>query len=94
MTLGMKQIMVEVPDSVSDECAQYELDRAFSRDWISLHWNITDVQDAAGELSISDEDARDILHDLDYTRDANIGINRGAINDYVYKWRKEQEEES
>jgi hypothetical protein len=29
MTLGMKQIIVEVPDSVSDECAQYELDRAF-----------------------------------------------------------------
>ena len=92
MTLGMKQIMVEVPDWMSDKYAQFALERTFSRDWISLHWHITDVQDCAGELPMSDEDARDILADLDYTRDANIGITWGVINDYVYKWRKEQEE--
>ena len=35
MTLGMKQIMVEVPDCITDEKAQYEITRIFSPDWIA-----------------------------------------------------------
>ena len=38
MTLGMKQIMVEIPDRITDEKAQYEIDRIFSPDWIALWW--------------------------------------------------------
>jgi hypothetical protein len=36
MTLGMKQIMVEVPDHISDEYAQDELNRAFSN---GVNWD-------------------------------------------------------
>ena len=90
-TLGMKQIMVEVPGCITDEKAQFEIDRAFSHDWVSLHWHISDVQDVAGDCTpMSDEDARDILAELEYKRDADIGITWDVINDYVDKWRNEQ----
>jgi hypothetical protein len=83
----MKQIMVEVPDSMSDERAQFEIDRAFSPDWISLHWHISDVQDIAGDCTpMSDEDARDILAELNDRRDLTWDV----INNYVDKWRDEQ----
>jgi hypothetical protein len=95
MTLGMKQIMVEVPDSVSDECAQYELDRAFSLDWISLHWHISDVQECVGNdyAPMSDEDARDILEEIEHRHDACNGVNWDTINCYVDMWREHQLEE-
>ena len=87
MTLGMKQILVEVPDSMSDERAQFEIDRAFSPDWISFHWHISDVQDIAGDCTpMSDEDARDILAELNDRRDLTWDV----INNYVDKWRDEQ----
>jgi hypothetical protein len=92
----MKQIMVEVPDSVSDECAQYELDRAFSPDWISLHWHISDVQECVGNdySPMSDDDAREILRAIEHRHDASNGVNWDTINCYVDMWREHQEEDA
>jgi len=88
MTLGMKKILVEVPDRISDERVQYEVERAFSPDWILLHWHISDVQDIAGDCTpMSDEDARDLL--IGIRNDANYAI-RDFITDHVDKWRDEQ----
>ncbi len=87
MTLGMKQIMVEVPDSMPDAMAQFEIDRV-SSDWISFHWHISDVQDIAGDCTpMSDDDARDLL--IGIKNDANNAI-RDVITDHVDKWRDEQ----
>ena len=83
----MKQITLNVPDDVTVLEAQNKLDLALSPDWISLHWHISDVQDVAGDCTpMSDEDARDILAELDDRRDLTWDV----INDYVEKWRNEQ----
>jgi len=88
MTLGMKQILVEIPDCITEEKAQYEINRIFSPDWISLHWHISDVQDIAGDCTpMSDEDARDLL--IGIRNDANFAIE-DVITDHVEKWRDEQ----
>lgn len=95
MTLGMKQIMVEIPDRITDEKARYEIDRIFSPDWISLHWHISDVQDVAGSHpEMSDEDAQDILAELKQRHDCNNGVTWDTIHHYVDIWREHQEEES
>ena len=96
MTLGMKKIMVEVPDRITDEFAQEELDRAFSPDWISLHWHISDVQGCVGDdcAKMSDEDAGDILEDIYYGHDANHGVTWNTINWHIGMWREHQLEES
>ena len=93
MTLGMKKIMIEIPDRISKETAQYEIDRAFSTDWISLHWHISDVQSCT-KVHMSDEDARDILEELDGRHDASQGISWDTINYYVERWHEDQEEEA
>jgi hypothetical protein len=89
MTLGMKKIMVEVPDSMPDAMAQMEIDRASSPDWISFHWwHISDVQDIAGDCTpMSDDEAKDLL--IGIRNDANYAI-RDVITDHVEKWRDEQ----
>ena len=95
MTLGMKQIMVEIPDRITDEQAQYEIDRIFSPDWISLHWHISDVQDAAGSHpEMSDADAQDILEEMHYRHDCNNGVTWDTIHHYVELWREHQEEDN
>ena len=95
MTLGMKKVMVEVPDRISDEYAQDELNRAFSPDWISLHWHISDVQECVGDdyAKMSDEDARDILEEIEHRHDASNGVNWDTINCYVDMWQEHQLEE-
>lgn len=92
MTLGMKKIMIEIPDHISKKTAQYEIDRAFSTDWISLHWHISDVQGCT-KAHMSDDDARDILEELDGRHDASQGISWDTINYYVERWHEDQEEE-
>lgn len=92
MTLGMKKIMIEIPDQISKKTAQYEIDRAFSTDWISLHWHISDVQGCT-KVHMSDDDARDILEELDGRHDASQGISWDTINYYVERWHEDQEEE-
>ncbi len=94
MTLGMKQIMVEVPDRISDNQVQYEVERAFSPDWISLHWHISDVQECAGDAPMSDADAQDILEEMDRRHDANNGVTWDTIHHYVEQWREDQEEDN
>jgi len=96
MTLGMKQIMVEVPDCITEEKARYEIDRIFSPDWISLHWHISDVQDCVGNdyPPMSDDDAREILEKIKYRHDASNGVNWDTINCYVDMWREHQLEEA
>jgi hypothetical protein len=87
MTLGMKQILVEIPDSMPDAMAQMEIDRVCS-DWISFHWHISDVQDIAGDCTpMSDDEAKDLL--IGIRNDANYAI-RDVITDHVDKWRDEQ----
>jgi hypothetical protein len=93
MTLGMRQIMVEVPDCITDEKAQYEINRIFSPDWIALWWHVSDVQESA-ENHMDLADAREILEEIKYRHDANEGVNWDVINYYVGEWRKEQEEEN
>jgi hypothetical protein len=94
MTLGMKQIMVEVPDCITEEKAQYEINRIFSPDWISLHWHISDVQECAGDAPMSDEDAQGILAELKYRHDCNNGVSWDTINHHVDIWRERLEEEN
>ena len=91
----MKQVTLNVPDDVTVEKAQDALDQALSPDWISLHWHISDVQDAAGSHpEMSDEDARDILEELDNRHDCNYGVTWDTIHHYVDMWREHQEEDN
>ena len=91
----MRQILLNVPDCMSDEKAQYELDRFASNDWISLWWHISDVQDCAGDCTpMSDEDAQDILAELKQRHDCNNGVTWDTINHHVDIWREHQEEEN
>ena len=94
MTLGMKQIMVEVPDCITEEKAQYEINRIFSPDWISLHWHISDVQECADGRTMSDADAQDILEEMHHRHDANNGVTWDTIHHYVDMWREHQEEDN
>ena len=95
MTLGMKQILVEIPDCITEEKAQYEINRIFSPDWISLHWHISDVQDIAGDCTpMSDADAQDILEEMHHRHDTNNGVTWDTIHHYVDMWREHQEEDN
>lgn len=88
------RVSIEVPEWVTKDAVQSALDRAFSPDWISLHWHISDVQECAGDCTpMSDEDARDILEELDHRHDTSQGISWDTINYYVERWREDQEEE-
>ena len=93
MTLGMKQIMVEVPDCITDEKAQYEIDRIFSPDWIALWWHVSDVQECA-ETHMDLADAREILEEMHHRHDANNGVTWDTIHHYVERWREHQEEDN
>ena len=88
----MKQITLNVTDDVTVLEAQNKLDLALSPDWISLHWHISDVQGCT-KVHMSDEDARDILEEMDGRHDASQGITWDTINHYVDIWREDQEEE-
>jgi hypothetical protein len=90
----MKQVTLDIPDDVTFLEAQNKLTRAFSPDWISLHWHISDVQDCVGNdyAPMSDEDARDILEKIKHRHDASNGVNWDTINCYVDMWREHQEE--
>lgn len=91
---NMREVTLLVSEHISDEKAQYELDRAVSNNWISLWWHISDVQECVGNdySPMSDEDARDILEKIDHRHDANNGVNWDTINCYVDMWREHQEE--
>ena len=88
----MRQITVDVPHDVPDQKVRYLINRLFSPDWMAIYWHISDIQDAAGDLPMSAEDAREILEELDEDHNANVGINWDVINVCVDAWRKEQEE--
>jgi len=91
----MRTIILDVPDDVTDEKAQYELNRAFSPDWIALWWHISDVQDCAGDCTpMNDEDAQDILAELKYRHDCNNGVSWDTINHHVDIWRERLEEDN
>ena len=90
----MKQITLNVPDDVTVLQAQNELDLALSPDWISLQWHISDVQGCVGDdcAPMSDEDARDILKEMEHRHEGSNGVNWDTINCYVDIWREHQEE--
>jgi|LakMenE18May11ns_1017448.scaffolds.fasta_scaffold9711344_3 hypothetical protein len=92
----MKQITLNVPDDATVLEAQYELDRAFSPDWMSLQWHISDVQDCVGNdySPMSDDDAREILRAIEHRHDASNGVNWDTINCHVDMWREHQEEDA
>ena len=90
----MRTIILDVPDGVTDEKVQYELNRIFSPDWISLHWHISDVQECADGRTMSDADAQDILAELKQRHDCNNGVTWDTINHYVDIWREHQEEDN
>ena len=93
----MKQITLNVPDDVTVLEAQNKLDLALSPDWISLQWHISDVQGCVGDdyAPMSDEDARDILEEIEHRHDhdASNGVNWDTVNHYVDIWREHQLEE-
>jgi hypothetical protein len=95
----MKQITLNVPDDVTVLEAQNKLDLALSPDWISLQWHISDVQgcvansfDGDNCAPMSDDDAREILAEMEHRHDANNGVTWDTINHYVGMWREHQEE--
>jgi hypothetical protein len=92
----MKQITLNVPDDVTVLEAQNKLDLALSPDWISLQWHISDVQGCVGDdyAPMSDEDARDILAEMEHRHDCNNGVSWDTINHHVDIWRERLEEDA
>jgi hypothetical protein len=92
----MKQVTLDIPDDVTFLEAQNKLDLALSPDWISLQWHISDVQGCVGgdHAPMSDEDARDILAEMEHRHDASNGVTWDTINHYVDIWREHQLEEA
>jgi hypothetical protein len=90
------RVFIEVPEGVTKDAVQSVLDRAFSPDWISLHWHISDVQECVGNdySPMSDDDAREILRAIERRHDANHGVTWDTINCYVDMWREHQEEDA
>ena len=88
---NMREVTLLVSEHISDEKAQYELDRAVSNNWISLWWHISDAQDCAGDAPMSDEDARDILEKIKHGHDCNNGVSWDTINHHVDIWREREE---
>ena len=91
---NMREVTLLVSEHISDEKAQYELDRAVSNNWISLWWHISDVQECAGDAPMGDDDAREILEEMHYRHDANNGVTWDTIHHYVDMWREHQEEDN
>ena len=86
----MRQILLNVPDCMSDEKAQYELDRFASNDWMSVWWHISDIQDIAGDCTpMSDDDARDILNQMQRGHNCEYGITWDVVGAYVDQWREQ-----
>lgn len=53
---------------------------------ISIKWHIIDVQERAEEMydvKLSDEEASQILQEIDHRHDANIGVSWDVIDVYV-----------
>ena len=58
--------------------ADYEVREPFEEDdEISIVWHIEDVKEQCNWLT--DDQARDVLHNLKHKHDADIGINRDVI---------------
>lgn len=86
---------VEVPDTYTDydiTRLQTFADRLASPDWISQFWSTDDVLAVAENMDIklSDEVAREILHEVDHYHDANQGINWSVIECYVERYAEEE----
>lgn len=90
------RVSIEAPEWVTKDVVQSSLDRAFSPDWISLHWHISDAQECVGNdyQPMSDDDARDILRAIKHGHDANHGVTWDTINFHVDMWREHQEEDN
>jgi len=56
-------------------------------DTISIVWSYEDVQEE--DASLSDDDARYILSQIESYHDATIGINYEVIRDYIHNFRRE-----
>jgi hypothetical protein len=86
----MREVTLLVSDCISNEKAQYELDRVASNDWMSVWWHISDIQDIAGDCTpMSDDDARDILNQMQRGHNCEYGITWDVVGAYVDQWREQ-----
>lgn len=56
-------------------------------DEISITWQIEDIK--GQDSSLTDDQARDILHELKHSHDANIGISWEVIDIYIDNFKRE-----
>ena len=54
---------------------------------ISITWHIEDIK--GQDSSLTDDQAREILHELKHRHDANIGINWEVIDIYIDNFKRE-----
>ena len=54
---------------------------------ISITWHIEDIK--SQDSSLTDNQAREILHELKDRHDANIGINWEVIDIYIDNFKRE-----
>lgn len=81
---GIHKIAEEIIDR-SDNADTLITQHYDSTDRIALIWGIDDVKFQADELGIelSDQQAFDILHDINRKHDASIGVNWDVIKCYI-----------
>jgi hypothetical protein len=88
----MKTITVQIPSNMTETEARANIARLFSPDWLANWWSIQDVQDERPDLT--DEQAREVLAEIEKRHDANFGINWEFIQDIADLMFEQEEDES
>ena len=79
---------------LSEGCSKSAIDtlHAYWRNSIASTWSIEDVQTLDPDLT--DEQAREILYDVQHKKDASIGINWDVIQARIDEYKEDANERS
>ena len=75
----MKTITVQIPDHITETEARANIARLFSPNWLASWWSIGDIQGERPDLT--DEQAREVLVNIERWHDSEVGINWQSIRD-------------
>lgn len=75
----MNTITVQVPDHMTESEFREQLERLSSQDWLANWWSIADVKNERPDLT--DEQARDVLVNIERWHDSEVGINWQSIRE-------------
>ena len=91
-----EQMVLAMGEFLTDRKAAFDAAMEHLKDVDYIAWNTEDVLDQAEQdgRSISEEDARELLHKIVRKHDAGVGISWDTISEYLSDFPKAEQKEN